>query len=246
MCATALPLARAVSLPQFTGTDHADFVSLGFLAASIYPARFDYVAREPALLNYAKDLIRDEQSPENRSREDPFSAVATFKGELARQYALAADHNRQINKAAGTTAVDRWVGCPRLGPHHSIPGRGDLCALSFRPSREGSCQCRAPGPHPRVARRRAWTSLARVARLAACLRHRPRCKSSLRAGGCCAMRRRAQTNLKGPSVTGNSKPAAGSKPEYSLPPPAPRPAPAPPSMQTFTKGAPAGTLRRDG
>jgi hypothetical protein len=26
------------------------------------------------------------------------SAVATLKGELARQYALAADHNRQINK----------------------------------------------------------------------------------------------------------------------------------------------------
>ena len=73
-------------------------VSLWFLAASIYPQKFDYVAREPALLTYAQDLIRDEQDQANQNQLDPFSALVTLKTELARQYAKGADHNRQINK----------------------------------------------------------------------------------------------------------------------------------------------------
>jgi hypothetical protein len=73
-------------------------MSLGYLAASIYPQRFDYIAREPALLNYARNLIRDEQLPENQTQEDPFSALVTLKTEITRQYAQATDHNRQINK----------------------------------------------------------------------------------------------------------------------------------------------------
>ena len=72
-------------------------VALGFLAASIYPAKFDYVAKEPALLQYASDLIQDEQAPENLAQEDPFSALVTLKSDLSRQYAVATDHNRQIN-----------------------------------------------------------------------------------------------------------------------------------------------------
>jgi len=73
-------------------------VSLGFLAASIYPQRFDYIAKQGALLTYARDLIRDEQAPENQQQEDPFSALVTLKTEIARQYAQATDHNQQINK----------------------------------------------------------------------------------------------------------------------------------------------------
>lgn len=72
--------------------------SLWFLAASIYPQKFDYIAREPLLLTYAQDLIRDEQAPANQGQPDPFSALVTLKTELARQYAKGADHNRQINK----------------------------------------------------------------------------------------------------------------------------------------------------
>jgi hypothetical protein len=73
---------------------------LGFLAASIYPQQFDYVAKQVALLNYARELIRDEQNPENQSPDDddPFSALVTLKTEIARQYAQATDHNQQVNK----------------------------------------------------------------------------------------------------------------------------------------------------
>lgn len=74
------------------------FISLCFLAASIYPQRFDYVARESLLLTYAQDLIRDEQAQADQSQPDSFSALVTLKTELARQYAKGADHNRQINK----------------------------------------------------------------------------------------------------------------------------------------------------
>lgn len=72
--------------------------SLGYLAASIYPQKFDYIAKEPALLSYARELVRDEQAPENQEQTDPFSALVTLKTEIARQYAQATDHNRQINK----------------------------------------------------------------------------------------------------------------------------------------------------
>jgi hypothetical protein len=73
-------------------------VSLGFLAASIYPQRFDYIAKRGALLTYARDLIRDEQAPEDQGQADSFSALVTLKTEIARQYAQATDHNQQINK----------------------------------------------------------------------------------------------------------------------------------------------------
>ncbi len=73
-------------------------VALSFLAASIYPAKFEYVAKEPALLAYAMALIGDEQDPEGQSRDDSFSAPITLKHEVARQYAQAADHNRQVTK----------------------------------------------------------------------------------------------------------------------------------------------------
>jgi hypothetical protein len=73
-------------------------ISLGFLAASIYPQRFDYIAKQGALLSYARDLMRDEQAPENQAQDDPFSALVTLKTEVARQYAQATDHNQQINK----------------------------------------------------------------------------------------------------------------------------------------------------
>jgi hypothetical protein len=86
----------SVSLLALAGV--STLVSLGFLAASIYMQSFDYIAKEPALLHYAQGLIRDEQASENRTEEDPFSALVTLKTEIARQYAQATDHNRQINK----------------------------------------------------------------------------------------------------------------------------------------------------
>lgn len=87
-----------VSLSLLAVAGLATLVSLGFLAASIYPQRFDYVAKQGLLLTYARDLIRDEQTPENQEQDDPFSALVTLKTEIARQYAQATDHNQQINK----------------------------------------------------------------------------------------------------------------------------------------------------
>lgn len=87
-----------VSIILLAAAGLATLVSLGFLAASIYPQRFDYAAKQAALLAYARDLIRDEQAPENQQQDEPFSALVTLKTEIARQYAQATDHNQQINK----------------------------------------------------------------------------------------------------------------------------------------------------
>jgi hypothetical protein len=78
-------------------------VSLLFLASSIYPQKFDYVAREPLLLQYTRDLIEYEAAAANLSALQPLSALNTVKIEIARQYAQAADNNRQINKRR-----ERW------------------------------------------------------------------------------------------------------------------------------------------
>jgi hypothetical protein len=87
-----------LSLVLLVGAGACTLIALGFLAASIYPAKFDYVAREPALLDYANRLIQQEEGAENADQDNPFSALVTLKREIARQYAESADHNRQINK----------------------------------------------------------------------------------------------------------------------------------------------------
>ncbi len=72
--------------------------ALGFLASSIFPARFRYVAKDSALLEYALGLIEDEQHPDNQALDVPTVALHVLKTNLATQYALATDNNRQINK----------------------------------------------------------------------------------------------------------------------------------------------------
>jgi hypothetical protein len=75
----------------------AVLASLFWLVASVGPQSFRFVAREQALLTYAETLIHREQEASNQQQHDPFSAVATLRTELARQYAFAVDHNRRIN-----------------------------------------------------------------------------------------------------------------------------------------------------
>ena len=72
--------------------------ALGFLASSIFPAKFRYLATDSAILEYALGLIKDEQHPDNHNRAVPVVALQSLKSDLAVQYALATDHNRQINK----------------------------------------------------------------------------------------------------------------------------------------------------
>lgn len=78
-------------------TGGATFVGLCFLALSIYPAKFRYIAPEPELLVYANGLIQDENEQFLASEDERFSAIATLKTSLARQYADAVHHNRLIN-----------------------------------------------------------------------------------------------------------------------------------------------------
>lgn len=73
-------------------------VALVLLAASVYPAEFTYIATEVSLLDYTERLIRDEQDLGSQALEAPLSAVAILKSDLARQYAEATIHNREINK----------------------------------------------------------------------------------------------------------------------------------------------------
>lgn len=76
-----------------------DVSAIVFLCYSIWPRRFRYVAPEPELLKYARDLIADEEEgQEDEGQEKPVSALVTLKWEIARQYAEGAAHNRLINK----------------------------------------------------------------------------------------------------------------------------------------------------
>lgn len=72
--------------------------ALAFLAWSIVPAQFLYVAKDKALLDYALGLIEDEKDLANLAQDLPIVALHTLKTSLATQYALATDNNRQINK----------------------------------------------------------------------------------------------------------------------------------------------------
>jgi len=75
----------------------ATLIALGYLAASIFPAEFSYIAPEPDLLAYADALDRDEQDATGRGLA-PIDAEAVLKAMLARQYAVAADKNRRVNQ----------------------------------------------------------------------------------------------------------------------------------------------------
>ena len=75
------------------------FAALIYLAPAVVPRKFHYVANEPELLRYANDLIDYEALPQEERADQDFSALVTLKQQLATQYADAAHHNRQINKA---------------------------------------------------------------------------------------------------------------------------------------------------
>ena len=49
--------------------------ALGFLAPSIFPAKFRYLANDSALLEYALGLIGGEQRPDNQAHAAPVVAL---------------------------------------------------------------------------------------------------------------------------------------------------------------------------
>ena len=72
--------------------------ALWFLALSISPDRFTYVSDEPLLLQYARDLDKDEADA-IAAGAPAFDALETLKHTMAEQYATAIHHNRSINQA---------------------------------------------------------------------------------------------------------------------------------------------------
>jgi len=91
-------LLAILSMAAAYGAFAFSLVALGFLASSIFPAKFRYVAKDEALLVYALGLIEDERHPGNLAQPVPLVALHLLKENLAAQYALATDNNRQINK----------------------------------------------------------------------------------------------------------------------------------------------------
>ena len=73
-------------------------IALSYLAASIFPADFTYIAPEPELLSYAVGLDVDEIAALAADTGSAFNATDTLKAELARQYADATNSNRRVNQ----------------------------------------------------------------------------------------------------------------------------------------------------
>lgn len=125
----------AVGLLGLSGL--ATLTALCFLAACIYPRKFQYLAPDPELLAYAEGLIADEKAAGENAA---FNALVTLKETLALQYAVGSHHNRQINKLrerlrsiaglatvlsvvlmlllVGTTFVHYIPNPPQRGPGH--------------------------------------------------------------------------------------------------------------------------------
>ena len=81
-----------------TVTGLSTMIALSFLAVSIYPVEFRYIAAEPDLWAYAKELIEDEGKNVEGQVGDAVNALGELKAALTLQYAEATHHNRQINQ----------------------------------------------------------------------------------------------------------------------------------------------------
>lgn len=89
--------------------------SLVCLAISIYPQKFEYIAKQGDLLGYALELIDGERNFSLDEHGEPLSALVTLKLAIARQYAQATDHNQRINKRR-----ERWRSIAGLGALGSV------------------------------------------------------------------------------------------------------------------------------
>lgn len=104
-----------VSIPIWSAAV-ATLATLVCMTAAIAPARFRYVASEPALRDYALQLLEAEVAQQKAAAADSAGSAATerdgpsigagsqgdalsvFKRELALQYGLASHNNRRINQ----------------------------------------------------------------------------------------------------------------------------------------------------
>jgi len=74
----------------------ATLAAILFLAFSVWPADFQYVAREPAFRDYAEQVRA--RAEEENAGDAAAAALRTVKAALVEQYATATDNNRMINQ----------------------------------------------------------------------------------------------------------------------------------------------------
>jgi len=87
--------------------------ALALLVTCIKHARFQYIAREPALFRYAEDLIAAERAAIAAGNANPPIALEILQRELSIQYAVGVDHNRQILERRAF--IRTWAGLAIVG-----------------------------------------------------------------------------------------------------------------------------------
>jgi hypothetical protein len=90
-------IAWRVSIGCIAVAGVATLTALGFLAASIFPAKSRYIPAEPDFLDYAERLDAYERR-RAAGGDTLVDALAMLKKTLAREYAISTHHNREINQ----------------------------------------------------------------------------------------------------------------------------------------------------
>jgi hypothetical protein len=87
-----------ISIFLLSATGLLMLTALVLLAVCIKPAKFQYIAREPLLFHYAEDLMAAERAAVAAGSANPPNALEGLQKQMSLQYAVGADHNRQITK----------------------------------------------------------------------------------------------------------------------------------------------------
>lgn len=120
----------------------ATLAAIVFLAFSVWPADFQYVAREPAFRDYA-ERVRAQAEEAGEAEAPAEAALRTVKAALAEQYATATDNNRVINQGRA-----RWRTRAGLATLGSVLAVLVLVGLGVVTNIHGHAQQAAPGVAP--------------------------------------------------------------------------------------------------
>ncbi len=132
----------------------ATLAAIVFLAFSVWPAEFQYVAREPAFRDYAEQVrARAAEASEAGAATD--AALRTVKAALAEQYATATDNNRVINQGRA-----RWRTRAGLATLGSVLVVLVLVGLGVVTNIYGHARQEAPGVVPQPPRATAPGGIA--------------------------------------------------------------------------------------
>jgi hypothetical protein len=89
----------------------ATLCALGFLAASIWPAEFRYLATEPEMLDYAARLREGAATQQPGATEQALqqATLSALRAFLVQQYAASVANNRAINRRRGSRRTQAGV-----------------------------------------------------------------------------------------------------------------------------------------